>query len=248
MKAVLLSSVVALAATLAACGGDTADAVDVTASGDACTVAKTDLAAGKTTFRVQNEGNEVTEVYVYAEGDRVVTERENIGPGTSAEFTANLAAGTYEVACKPGQTGDGIRQTITVSGEGGAALPAADSAGQRITMEAQDYSYTGLDDLSIEAGSTVAFEMVNDGTVAHEFEVLGPDGVPLGEIGPTDGRRRGLRGARLRRARHLSLRVRHRRPRGQGHGGHLHRQLTASSRLPLDLRGQAAGRARSSTI
>ena len=31
----------------------------------------------------------------------------------------DLAAGTYEVACKPGQTGDGIRQKITVTGASG---------------------------------------------------------------------------------------------------------------------------------
>ena len=46
----------------------------------------------------------------------VVAEVENIGPGTSRDMTADLAPGTYEIACKPGQTGDGIRAQLTVTG------------------------------------------------------------------------------------------------------------------------------------
>ncbi|MEX2293403.1 MAG: cupredoxin domain-containing protein [Acidimicrobiales bacterium] len=171
-------------ASLAACASDDeVTIVPLTASDDACVAETTDLAAGKTTFRIQNDGNTVTEVYIYADGDRVVTERENIGPGTSAELTANLAAGTYELACKPGMTGDGIRQEITVTGEGGDAL--LDGGDVEIHFAAIDYTYTGLDDLDLHSGDTVEFEMRNDGTVEHEFEVFGPDGVVLGEVGPT---------------------------------------------------------------
>jgi iron uptake system component EfeO len=109
-------SLFALVGLLAAgCSDDGGEVVEIAASDDACVPAETELAAGKTTFRVRNEGDQVTEVYVYADGDRVVTERENIGPGTSADFSVDLAAGTYELACKPGQTGDGIRQEITVT-------------------------------------------------------------------------------------------------------------------------------------
>ena len=41
--------------------------------------------AGHVKLDVENKGSKVTEVYVYAPGDRIVTERENIGPGTNAE-------------------------------------------------------------------------------------------------------------------------------------------------------------------
>ena len=53
--------------------------------------------------------------------DRIVTERENIGPGTKAKITAEIKAGTYEIACKPGMKGDGIRQKVTVDRQGTAA-------------------------------------------------------------------------------------------------------------------------------
>ena len=177
-------ALLALVATTAACSDSGADTVGVTATDDSCVPARTELAAGKTTFHVENEGKKVTEVYVYAEGDRVVTERENIGPGTSADFSANLAEGTYEIACKPGQTGDGIRQTITVTGAGGEARPEASDV--QVHFAAHDYSYSGLDDVSLDAGTTVEFDMENDGTVEHEFEVFGPGGDVLGEIGPTE--------------------------------------------------------------
>ena len=188
LPAACLAALVATSALACASSGDVT-VVEVTATDDACVVAKTELGAGKTTLRIQNDGKKVTEVYIYAEGDRVVTERENIGPGTSADLTADLAAGTYEVACKPGQIGKGIRQEITVTGQGGKAL--ATTGEIEIQLDAIDYSYEVLEDLDLHSGETVEFEMLNKGTVEHEFEVFGPDGVVLGEIGPTAVGKRG---------------------------------------------------------
>lgn len=169
---------------ISACGGDTgAPVVELTASNNACVAGKTDLRAGKTTFRIRNTGDQVTEVYIYASDERVVTERENIGPGTTADLTADLAAGTYELACKPGQTGDGIREEITVTGAGGTALIKGGDI--EVHVDALDYSFSGLDTLDVHAGDTVKFEMKNKGTVEHELEVFGPNGDVLGEVGPT---------------------------------------------------------------
>jgi iron uptake system component EfeO len=93
----------------------TAGAIPITATNTECRVSQTSFAAGRYKFEVQNTGSDVTEVYIYGKGDKVVTEKENIGPGTTATFSATLSAGEYQVACKPGQKGDGIRQTITVT-------------------------------------------------------------------------------------------------------------------------------------
>jgi iron uptake system component EfeO len=98
--------------------GGSADGVQVTAEDKACKVSDTTFPAGHVTLHVENKGSVVTEVYVYAPGDRIVTERENIGPGTKAEIVTEVKAGTYEIACKPGQKGDGIRQKVTASGKG----------------------------------------------------------------------------------------------------------------------------------
>ena len=109
--------------------------------------------SGPTTFSVTNEGGDVTEVYVYGEGDRIMGEVENVGPGTTRDFTADLGGGTYEVACKPGQTGDGIRTTITVSGT--ATTQAG--ADRTVALDAYDYDYTGSTGSPSRLGETVEF-------------------------------------------------------------------------------------------
>ncbi|MFI0778956.1 iron uptake system protein EfeO [Streptomyces sp. NPDC021212] len=97
------------------------DAVQVTASDSACKVSKTSFPAGHVKLAVENKGSKVTEVYVYAPGDRIVTERENIGPGTKAVINAEVKTGSYEIACKPGMKGHGIRQKVSATGKGAAA-------------------------------------------------------------------------------------------------------------------------------
>lgn len=125
MRAVRFS-VVTAAATVAAltavtgCAeksdGKGEGAVQVVAKDDSCDVSKTKLPAGHVELAVQNKGSKVTEVYVLFPDDRIVAERENIGPGTKATITAEIKAGSYEIACKPGMKGHGIRQKIEVSG------------------------------------------------------------------------------------------------------------------------------------
>ncbi len=114
------------ALTLAACGGGdasstssdaAADDIAVAATDDACDVASSDLQAGVHQFTVTNTGSKVTEFYVYADGDRVMGEVENIAPGVARELRVELPAGDYETACKPGMVGDGIRTALTVTGE-----------------------------------------------------------------------------------------------------------------------------------
>lgn len=112
---------------LAACGGgsatggsadaEAADDITVTASDSACEVGTAELEAGTHQFTVTNTGSSVTEFYVYAEGDRIMGEVENIAPGVARSLLVELPAGEYQTACKPGMTGDGIRNALTVTGE-----------------------------------------------------------------------------------------------------------------------------------
>ncbi|MGW5418857.1 iron uptake system protein EfeO [Streptomyces sp. NPDC003943] len=150
MRAVRLSVVTAAAAaaSLAAVTGCTqksdakADdgAIKVVAKDDACEVSKTSFPAGHVKLDVENRGGKVTEVYVLFPDERIVTERENIGPGTKATITAEIKAGDYEIACKPGMKGDGIKQKVTATGKGAAKRsPELDAAvaGYRQYVEAQ---------------------------------------------------------------------------------------------------------------
>lgn len=182
--ALLVPALVLLAAGCASTSG----AIDVRASGSECTPAKKSFDAGKLTFKVRNTGSQVTELYVYAPGDKVVGEVENIGPGTARTVTVDVAKGSYELACKPGQTGRGIRTTINVTGEGGGSAKAS----RELAVKAFDYGFTTPAELSgVKAGEKIQFELTNTGAEAHEFEVLGPDGATVGEVGETGPGKKG---------------------------------------------------------
>ncbi|MFE2145650.1 iron uptake system protein EfeO [Streptomyces sp. NPDC059456] len=124
-------------------GGAGDGAIKVAASDSACEVSKTEFPAGKVTIDVENKGSKVTEVYVLFPDDRIVAERENIGPGTKASITAEIKAGDYEIACKPGMKGDGIRQKIKATGGAAAEkrspeLDAAVAAYRKYVQEQAD--------------------------------------------------------------------------------------------------------------
>ena len=110
---------VVVAGLSAGCGGDdgatgTAAAVSVASTNTACTPSPSSVAAGPVRFTVDNAGSDATELYVY-QGEKILSEVENIGPGTKRSLTVTLAAGTeYRLVCKPGQKGDGISAPITV--------------------------------------------------------------------------------------------------------------------------------------
>ncbi|RZU52196.1 iron uptake system component EfeO [Krasilnikovia cinnamomea] len=127
---------------LAACTSDKTDGaaaaggpIAVTATDSACELARTTLDAGTAVFKVTNSGAKVTEFYVYADGDRVMGEVENITPGLSRELRVELPAGAYQASCKPGMVGQGIRTALTVSG---SAAPLAEDAA--LAQASADYS------------------------------------------------------------------------------------------------------------
>ncbi|MFF7265591.1 iron uptake system protein EfeO [Streptomyces sp. NPDC008159] len=95
--------------------------ISVTATDTKCEVSKKEFPAGHVELDIENKGSKVTEVYLLFPDDRVVTERENIGPGTKQKVTAEVKAGDYRIACKPGMKGDGIRQDVTATGSGKVA-------------------------------------------------------------------------------------------------------------------------------
>ncbi|MER6829217.1 iron uptake system protein EfeO [Streptosporangium sp. NPDC000563] len=91
--------------------------IAVAATDTECKVAVTEVAAGTSTFAITNGGTKVTEFYVYAPGDRVMGEVENIVPGLTREVIVELPTGSYETACKPGMVGKGVRGPLKVTGE-----------------------------------------------------------------------------------------------------------------------------------
>lgn len=189
IRALAVAGAVALAGSLSACGNDRGSAAavhQVKAGDDSCHVDATSLDAGRHAFKIANVGSDVTEVYVYGkDGDefsRIMGERENIGPGTSQTLEVDLAAGDYQVACKPGMTGDGIRTALSVSGSGGSSEAAKERYDRELEFEVEkDGTVKQPAELTATAGEKIEFKLENQATAEYYLELLTPDGSELGE-------------------------------------------------------------------
>lgn len=92
--------------------------ITVDATDTECTLSGTTATTGPATFEVTNNGNKVTEFYVYGKGERVMGEVENISPGLKRQLIVQLTQpGTYQTSCRPGMVGEGIRGNFEVTGE-----------------------------------------------------------------------------------------------------------------------------------
>lgn len=176
-----------------ACSVETPSKVNVTATDTTCTSSKSEAKAGEITFEAENKGTIFTEVYLYGPGDRIMSERENIDPGQTKDFKIEVGGGDYEIACKPGMVGDGIRTKFTVTGTPDPRLSEPiDKATARninplnVNLNLADDPYVnGLPNLVPYAGQTINFHLTNTSqTQPRAFAVAGPDGVTLGDTGP----------------------------------------------------------------
>ncbi|MFI5792099.1 iron uptake system protein EfeO [Streptomyces sp. NPDC051677] len=129
--------------------------INVTATDSKCETSKKEISAGHVELAIENKGSKVTEVYILFPDDRVVSERENIGPGTKQRVTAEVKAGAYRIACKPGMKGDGIRQDLKVTG-GGAAGAQRDPRLDKAVAAYRSYAQTQADETLPKVATFVA--------------------------------------------------------------------------------------------
>lgn len=81
--------------------------ITVTITDDACTLSSATVPSGSVTFRITNKGTVPNEFEILAEDKlRIISEQENIGPGTSVHLTVGLPEGEYWTASKPNMVGD----------------------------------------------------------------------------------------------------------------------------------------------
>ena len=157
-------------ATLTACAKDTpavkddgTGPVSVKATDSDCSLSRRDVKSGTSTFSVANGGSKVTEFYVYADGDRVMGEVENIGPGLKRDLIVELPTGKYQAVCKPGMVGDGIRGDLTVTG----GAPAQVDEDTLLKQAADSYQrYVNSQAVALEQKTTEFVTAVKAGDVA----------------------------------------------------------------------------------
>jgi iron uptake system component EfeO len=158
VRATAIGAITVLA--LAGCGTATPSeesggAIAVSASDEKCEVTRTSADAGTITFEVTNKGSRVTEFYLYAEGDRIMGEVENITPGLTRRLIVEVSeSGKYQTACKPGMQGKGIRGQFTVSGSAKKAVDTDEKLAQA-TKSYQRYVNSQVDALVDKTGEFV---------------------------------------------------------------------------------------------
>ncbi|MFH9428719.1 iron uptake system protein EfeO [Streptomyces sp. NPDC017615] len=140
IAATAAAALTALSACTAKSDAKDGDAIQVTAADTRCDTSAKSVPAGQVTLKIENKGSRATEVEIVFPDDRIVSEKENIGPGTKYTLTAEVKAGSYEIACRPGMKGHGVRQKLDVTGSGKTAKrnPALDDAAAGYRQYAQD--------------------------------------------------------------------------------------------------------------
>jgi len=203
MRAVRLPVVTAVAAAAAltavtACTAKSdakdGDAIQVTAADSKCTTSAKSIPAGQVTLKIENTGSKATEVEILFPDDRIVSEKENIGPGTKYTLTAEVKAGSYEIACRPGMKGHGVRQKLTVTGGSVAKrdpkLDAAVAAYREYAQEQADATLPKVETFAnaIKAGDLTAAKNAYAPS-RYGWEATEPIAESFGDIDPkTDTR------------------------------------------------------------
>ncbi len=186
------------ALVLTACSGteDPAAApggpIKVEATDVACAVSVNTANAGNVTFEITNKGTKVTEFYLYAEGDRIMGEVENIAPGLNRRLIVEVAeAGKYQTACKPGMTGTGIRGEFTVTG---GAAKQTDPNSQKAQAVKSYAEYVGNNTRALEEETAKFIALVKGAKVDEAkaayartrvyFERVEPVAEKFGDLDP----------------------------------------------------------------
>ncbi|MEW1771771.1 iron uptake system protein EfeO [Streptomyces sp. NPDC086777] len=197
--AATVAALTALSACTAKSDAKGDDAIKVTAADAKCETSAKSVPAGHVTLAIENTGSKATEVEILFPDDRIVSEKENIGPGTKYTLTAEVKAGSYEIACRPGMKGHGVRQELTVTGSGAVAkrdpkLDAAVAAYREYAQEQADATIPKVQTFAdaVEAGNIDAAKAAYAPSRVG-WERTEPIAESFGDIDPkTDTRADGL--------------------------------------------------------
>lgn len=199
LRAGSASAAILAVAGLAACtdnptasggsGGGTQAAggpITVTITDDGLELSRTSVPAGQITFSVANKGTVPNEFEILADDRlRIITEKENIGPGTTVEVTTALAEGTVFAACKPNMIGElkGVTELTVTPGE---AVAIDEDTAQLEQQAVADYTAYIKDQVGLQVTATREFTDAYLGGNAELARALFPQGRrPYERIEPT---------------------------------------------------------------
>ncbi|MBP3223253.1 MAG: cupredoxin domain-containing protein [Actinomycetaceae bacterium] len=166
------------------------DTLNVTIVDDKdCKVSAATAQAGKITFKLKNDGKNKNEFEILSEdGKRIVSEKENIAAGQSAEFIVQLGAGKYYTVCKDDMVGPLVgKAEFTVTGD---ANVKTDETWQKAADEYAAFVKSEVDALLVgtkefaeayKSGDTQKAKSLFAPTRAH-YEAIEPVAETLGDL------------------------------------------------------------------
>jgi iron uptake system component EfeO len=169
--------------------------VTVTLTNASCVPDQGSVAAGPVTFHVVNEGGDRVSEVELLQGDTIVGEKENLAPGFSGDFSVDLAAGDYSIAC-PGADAPSTAFTVVAA----VAQASAGPADALLAQATAAYAEYVREQVASLVTSTKAFTdavLANDLTSAKAlysaprvyYERIEPVAESFGDLDPAiDGR------------------------------------------------------------
>lgn len=171
--------------------------LNVTVTDDGCAVSAAEAPSGTVRFTLVNKGTVRNEFEILAPDRlRIVGERENLGPGTTTEYTINLSPGEYVTACKKNMVGALVGVTPFRVKDSGDAAATANADEQKLSDEAvanytayvrdqvgQLLTATEAFSAAYRAGETEKAKSLYASTRMH-FERIEPTAEQFGDLDP----------------------------------------------------------------
>lgn len=195
LMGVAAAGAIALALTGCVPNNQAATAITVDVTDDTCLVAETTAATGAITFSITNTGSDVNEFEILADDKlRIVGEKENVTPGQTVSYVAQLAPGTYYTACKFQQVGAPIGLAeFTVTGEVSAVSADEQALTDLAVTNYISYIKSQVSELLPQVQAfTAAYASGDDGTARTLFptarvsyERIEPTAEAFGDLDPS---------------------------------------------------------------
>ncbi len=108
-------------------GGSSDGPIEVKITDTSCEVSTNEVPSGTVTFNITNSGTATNEFEILAEDQlQIISERENLTPGTTVELTVQLEAGNYYTASKTNMVGALVGTSAFTVNDSGEAVEVSD--------------------------------------------------------------------------------------------------------------------------
>ncbi len=163
-----------------------------------CSPAKLAVAAGPTTFAIENTGADGVTEFEILDGGKILGEKENLTPGLSGRFTLTLRKGSYVTYCPGGSPNE--RGSLVVGVADAQSTAPQDPAAVQQAVDAYA-AYLGAESAQLVVATTTFTDAVKAGDIdrakqlypaaREHYERIEPIAESFGDLDPAIDAREG---------------------------------------------------------